>query len=104
MGVFYNISRHFGIQGKMATLYSIGGPPDDLSKSAHLLHPELASIPVLRNMIALRSLSRHSMISDFNLPRLAWSRSLVLNGECLVCPPLSPPRLPIDARMQEKPE
>ena len=69
MGVFSAISRrHFGNQGKMATFYSIGGPPDNLSKPAHLLHLELASIPVLINMIARRSLSRHSMISNFSLP------------------------------------
>ena len=72
MGAFSSISRrHFGSQGKMATLYSTGGPPDNLSKPAHLLHLELTSIPVLRNMIAWRSLpimSRHSMISNFNLP------------------------------------
>lgn len=54
----------------MATLSPIGAPLDNLSKPAHVLHLELASSPVLRKVIAWRSLpnmSRHSIISSTSI-------------------------------------
>lgn len=92
----------------MATLSSIGCLLDNLSKSAHLVRLELASIPVLKTMIAWRSfpkMFRHSIISSTSIAMMdTKSKGKFLNGERLVCPSLSPPRLPIDARGREKPE
>ena len=74
----------------MATFYPIGGPPDNLSKSAHPLHLKLASMPVLRNMIAWRSLSRHSMISNFQFAMNGMESKLSSQRRTLSLPPTFP--------------
>ena len=85
----------------MATLSSIGGSLDKLSKSAHPVRLKLGSNPVPKTVIARRSLpkmSRHSIISSTSIAIIGTkSKGKFLNGKRLVFPSLSPPRLPIDA-------
>ncbi len=101
-------SRNAESHGNTATLYSIGGLLDSLSKLAHLVHLELASNSVLETVIAWRSLptmSRHGIISSTSTATMGTkTKGKFLNGKRLVFPSLSPPRLPIDARRREKPE
>ena len=68
--IFCHIKSALWKSGQNGNALTSGGPPDNLSKSAHVLHPELASNSVLRNVIvwrSLRNMFRRSMISSTSI-------------------------------------